>query len=86
MEEIQATNEETISGEGDSDGDDNTQAVPPVSPLIEFGLISPQIGILIDILIFWTNFDCVEKKFWTVNGVFRPFNQTCLTWLGKMRF
>ena len=45
--DLQATNEETISGEGDDNG--HTQAVPPVSPLIEFGLISPQIGILIDI-------------------------------------
>ena len=47
LTDLQATNEETISGEGNGDGD--TQAVPPVSPLIEFGLISPPIGILIDI-------------------------------------
>ena len=46
LTDLQATNEENSSGEGD--GDDDTQAVPPVS-LIEFGLISPPIGILIDI-------------------------------------
>ena len=45
--DLQATNEENSSGEGDGDGD--TQAVPPVSSLIAFGLISPPIGILIDI-------------------------------------
>ena len=45
LTDLQATNEETISGEGDGD----TQAVPPVSSLIAFGLISPPIGILIDI-------------------------------------
>ena len=47
LNDLQATNEETINGEGDSDN--HTQAVPPVSPLIEFDLISPPIGILIDI-------------------------------------
>ena len=47
LTDLQATNEENSSGEGDGDGD--TQAVPPVSSLIAFGLISPPIGILIDI-------------------------------------
>ena len=47
LTDLQATNEENSSGEGDDDGD--TQAVPPVSSLIAFGLISPPIGILIDI-------------------------------------
>ena len=43
LTDLQATNEENSSGDGD------TQAVPPVSSLIAFGLISPPIGILIDI-------------------------------------
>ena len=47
LTDLQATNEENSNGEGDGDGD--TQAVPPVSSLIAFGLISPPIGILIDI-------------------------------------
>ena len=37
LTDLRATNEETISGEGDGDGD--TLAVPPVSSLIELGFL-----------------------------------------------